>query len=160
MKVSMIACVGANLELGKNNALLWHLKGDLKFFKDITLNHVVVMGKNTFKSLPGVLKNRQNVVLTSKTNLETFPKEVEVLHGVDEVLEKYKDLDEIFIIGGASVYKQFLQYATKLYLTEVEKTHDADVYFPSFDKNNYEREILKECEEDGIKYNHVLYRRK
>ena len=70
MKLSMIACVGKNLELGKNNNLIWQLPNDLKYFKKITDGHVVVMGKNTFKSLPGVLKNRKNIVLTFPDDLE------------------------------------------------------------------------------------------
>ena len=76
MKISMIACVGKNLELGKNNDLIWHLPNDLKYFKKVTTNHVVVMGKNTFKSLPKILPNRKNIVLTFPDDSEKFPDEV------------------------------------------------------------------------------------
>ena len=112
MKISMIACVGKNLELGKNNDLIWHLPNDLKYFKKVTSGHVVVMGKNTFKSLPKILPNRKNIVLTFPDDSEKFPDEVEVYHSIQEFLEAYKDFpEEIFIIGGASLYKQFLEYA-------------------------------------------------
>ncbi len=162
MKISMIACVGKNLELGKNNDLIWHLPNDLKYFKEVTNGKIVVMGKNTFKSLPKVLPNRKNVVLNFKDDPEVFPKEVEVCNSVFEVLEKYKDyLEEVFIIGGASIYKQFLEYADTLYLTEVdEECLDANVYFPNFDKSLYKKEIVKENHDGNIYYQHVIYRRK
>ena len=161
MKLSMIACVGKNLELGKNNDLIWHLPNDLKYFKKVTDGHVVVMGKNTFNSLPGVLKNRKNIVLTFKDDVDSLPSEVEVFHGIDEFLDSYKDYQgEIFIIGGASIYKQFLEYADCLYLTEVEEEEEADVYFPKFDKNLYDREVVLENSDNGILYTHVIYRRK
>lgn len=163
MKLSMIACVGKNLELGKNNDLIWHLPNDLKYFKKTTDGHMVVMGKNTFKSLPGVLKNRKNVVLTFKDDLEKFPDEVEVFHSIDLFLENYKEYtDEIFIIGGASIYRQFLPFIDTLYLTEIlnDEKVEADVYFPEFDKNLFTREVVLKNSDNGINYEHVIYRRK
>ena len=160
MKISIIACVGKNLELGKNNDLIWHIKEDLKYFKDITNGNMVVMGKNTFKSLPGVLKNRKNIVLT--TSNEDFGEEVEIFSSKEKFLEKYKNYpEEIFIIGGARVYQEFLEYADALYLTEVDKESDqADVYFPKFDKALYEKEIIKKSKTDDINYQFTIYRRK
>lgn len=162
MKLSMIACVGKNLELGKNNDLIWHLPNDLKYFKKVTDGHVVVMGKNTFKSLPKVLPNRKNIVLTFSYDTEKLPDGVEIFHGIEEFLDSYKDYqDEVFIIGGASIYKQFLKYADNLYLTEVDMESDqADVYFPKFDKSLYNKEIVLENSDNNIKYKHVIYRRK
>ena len=87
MKLSMIACVGKNLELGKNNDLIWHLPNDLKYFKKITDGHIVVMGKNTFKSLPKVLPNRKNIVLTFPDDTEKLPEEVEIFHGIEAFLD-------------------------------------------------------------------------
>ena len=160
MKISMIACVGKNLELGKNNDLIWHLKGDMQFFKEKTINHIVVMGSKTFKALPGVLKDRTNIVLTRKKD-NSYPKEVIVFNSISEFLEKYKNTcEEIFIIGGANIYREFLNLADTLYLTEVDSKTDADVYFPNFDYNLYTKEVLSQNEENGIKYKHVLYRRK
>ena len=161
MKLSMIACVGKNLCLGKNNDLIWHLPGDLKYFKEVTLNHPVLMGKNTFKSLPGVLKKRKNIVLTFKSDEEKLPNEVEIFHSIQDFLDNYKNYpDEVFIIGGASIYKQFLEYASTLYLTEVDDEVLADVYFPEFDKTLYEKEIVGSNSDNGINYQHVIYRRK
>ena len=162
MKLSMIACVGKNLELGKNNDLIWHLPNDLKYFKKVTDGKMVVMGKNTFKSLPGVLKNRKNIVLTFADDSETLPPLVEVFHSIDEFLENYKDYsDEIFIIGGASIYKQFIDKASTLYLTEVmESCEDASVYFPNFDKDNYIKEVIGCGSDNDINYQFTIYRRK
>lgn len=160
MKISMIAAVGKNLELGKDNKLLWNLPNDLKFFKKITNGKIVIMGKNTFKSLPKILPNRTNVVLTFPNDLEKFPEEVIVLHSIDEVLKKYQDYnEEIFIIGGASIYKQFIDFADTLYLTEVDDNIDADVYFPKFNKDLYKKEIIGKNNDGDIYYNHVVYRR-
>ncbi len=161
MKIAMIACVGKNLELGLNNNLIWHLPLDLKYFKEVTNNHVVLMGKNTFKSLPGVLKNRHNIVLTRSINRDDIPREVEVFHSIDEFLKKYQDYDDvIFIIGGESIYKQFIDLADTLYLTEVDAESLADTYFPKFKKEEFRREVLESHEDSGIKYQFVKYRRK
>ncbi|MBR3660603.1 MAG: dihydrofolate reductase [Bacilli bacterium] len=160
MKLSIIACVGKNLELGVNNDLIFHIKEDMKYFKDVTLNHIVVMGRKTFESLPGILKDRKNVVITRSKNI-SFPDEVEVYQSIEEFMEHYKDYpDEIFVIGGASIYRQFLDYCDKIYLTEVDASRDADVYFPEFDKSLYNKEIVKSGESKTLKYNFVIYRRK
>lgn len=162
MKISIIAAVGKNLELGKNNDLIWSLPNDLKFFKNVTNGKMVVMGKNTFKSLPKVLPNRKNVVLTFPDDKEILPSEVEIFHGIPEFLDRYKDYtEEIFIIGGASIYKQFLNLADTLYLTEINDTClDASVYFPKFNKKLFIKEIIGENSDNDIKYKHVIYRRK
>ena len=154
MKISMIACVGKNLELGKDNDLIWRFSTDLKRFKALTIGHVVVMGKNTYKSLSKPLRDRKNVVLT--TSDDKFPGDVEVYSNIEDFLEKYKDhKEEIFIIGGASIYKQFLEYADTLYLTEVDSESEADVYFPSFNKKEYKKEIVG----GNDNYQFAIYRR-
>ena len=160
MKIKMIAAVGKNLELGYKNDLIWHFKEDMKFFKEKTLNHVVVMGNNTYLSLPKTLSNRTNIVL-SKTRCD-FPSDVILYNDINLFLDDYKDKDiDIFVIGGATIYKLFLKYADELYLTEIDDTFkDATVYFPAFNKENYEREVLKTVKENDITYKHVLYRRK
>lgn len=157
MSYSIIAAIGKNNELGKDNNLIWHLKGDLKFFKETTTGSTVIMGRKTFESLPKMLPNRHHIVL-SRNN--SFPSEVEVYKTLDELLENLnKRNEEMFVIGGGSVYKMFIPYADKLYLTEIDATSEADTYFPDFDKSLYEREELLENADEGIKYKHVLYRR-
>lgn len=159
MDISIIAAIGKNNELGKNNGLIWPLKEDLKFFKKLTTNHVIVMGRKTFESLPGMLPNRHHVIISSNSD---FDEKIEVFNNINSFLEKYKDYkEEIFIIGGSSIYKAFLDYSNKLYLTEInEEDKNADVYFPVFDKSLWNKEYLsEELEENNIKYKHVLYRR-
>lgn len=159
MSYSIIAAVGKNNELGYKNNLIWHLKKDLSFFRDTTMNKTIIMGRRTFESLPRMLPNRKHVVLSSSND---FPEEVTVFKSIDELLEYFKDSkEELFVIGGSSIYKQFLDISDKLYLTQIDASfEDADVYFPSFNKEDFDMEILdSECEDD-INYEHVLYKRK
>ncbi len=158
MTLSMIAAIGKNRELGKNNDLIWHLDGDLPFFKKVTMGKSVIMGRNTFFSLPKALPGRKNIVLTFPPVFEAPG--VTCVLTPDEALNMVKDEDEAFIIGGASVYALFIDKADKLYLTEAEAEDDtADVYFPAFDKNEWARTVIDEGGTD-IKYVHVLYERK
>lgn len=159
MSISMIACVGKNLELGKNNDLIWHLPNDLKFFKQTTLNKTVIMGRRTFESLPKKLPNRRNIVLMLPEE-EKIP-DVDIFYSVNDILEEIRKIDEeVFIIGGASIYRQFLPYADKLYLTEVpNEDKDATVYFPQFDKKKYRRIVIGKNSDNNIEYQHVLYER-
>ncbi len=148
--ISMIAAVGKNFELGKGNDIIWHLPSDMKFFRTTTSGHTIIMGRKTFDSLGGVLPKRHHVVLTSNT--EWSHEGVEVMHSVDDVLAKYANTDEeCFIIGGGEIYKLFLPYADKMYLTYVEDTcSDAEVYFPKFDETKYAVTDLQSFTEDGI----------
>ncbi len=156
--ISMIACVGKNLELGKNNDLIWHLPNDLKYFKSVTSGKTIIMGRRTFDSLPGVLPKRRNIIL--QHNKEKI-NGAEIFNDIPSIIESVKDEEEVFIIGGASIYNQFLKYATKLYLTEVQKGYkDADVYFPKFDKRKYKKTIIGSGNDNEIKYNFVMYERR
>lgn len=158
MTISMIAAIGKNLELGKNNDLIWHFSADMKFFKNTTTGNTVVMGRKTFESLPHALPNRRNIVLTNNKDLKIDG--VEICHTIDEVFELCKN-DNVFIIGGGKIYSEFLNYSDKLILTEIDATcDDANVYFPHFDKELYEKEVVAENEEKGIKFEHVVYTRK
>lgn len=158
--ITMIAAVGENLELGKNNKLIWPLKEDLDFFREQTMGKPIIMGMNTYQSLPGLLAGRKHVVLTRKELL--LPDEVLVLHSIDEILQFVREYqEEIMIIGGASLYKQFLEYAKTLILTEIDKKdEEADAFFPKFNKDDWNRKLLSEHEENNITYQHVLYKRK
>ncbi len=162
MKLSIIAAVGKNDELGKNGDLIWRFKDDMKFFKDMTWGHKIIMGRKTFDSLPKLLEGRKHLILTRK-RIE-FPEEVEVYHTISDFKKAYQNSEEeIFDIGGASIYEELLVYANKLYLTEIEaEDYEADVYFPRFNKDDYLREELQthQDEKTGIRYKHVLYKRK
>lgn len=157
--ISIIACVGKNLELGKNNDLIWHLPGDLKYFKKTTLGKTVIMGRRTYDSLPHILPKRRNIVLQLPD--EDKIEDVEIFNSIPDILDNVKNEDDVFIIGGASIYRQFLPYAEKLYLTEVcASCKNPDVYFPKFDKRKYKKNILGSGEDNGIKYNFVVYERR
>lgn len=158
MSYTIIAAVGKNRELGRNNDLIWHLKEDMKFFKEKTTNHKIIMGRKTLESLPKLLPNRHHIVLSS-SNIDN--PNIEVYKSLNELLDSTKDLnEEIFIIGGASIYKEFIDIADKMYLTEIdEECNDATVYFPYFDKEKWTKEIISTIKEDNISYKHILYKR-
>ena len=157
MSVSMIAAVGKNLELGKNNDLIWHFKEDMKFFKDTTMGHTVVMGRKTFESLPKALPGRKNIVISS--NAEYQAQGATVVTSVEEALQ-IADNEEIFVIGGGKIYAEFLPYADKLYLTEIDaECEDADTYFPQFNKSDYIKEIINYYDIDGVEFYHVVYKK-
>lgn len=158
--LSLIAAIGENNELGKDNKLIWYLKEDLKFFKEQTMGKTIIMGRNTFESLPGILKGRHHIVLT-RNNLK-LPNEVDIFHDYESLKEHIANIDEeMFVIGGASVYSLFMNDVDKMLLTEIMAQDDmADAYFPKFDRNDWEREILSSHTDNGISYNHVKYLRK
>lgn len=159
MNLSIIAAIGKNNELGKDNNLIWHLPNDLKFFKEQTLNKTIVMGYNTYLSLPRKLVNRQYIVITKKDR--DLGDDIIVCHSIEEFLTVIKSReDEVFVIGGASLYNQLIDYCSKMYLTEIDAMADADVYFPEFNHNDYISELIDEKIDNGIKYKHMIYRRK
>lgn len=153
--ISMIAAVGKNRELGIDNHLIWKIPRDMKFFRDTTMGHKVIMGRKTYESLPGYLPGREMIVL----DFNKVEGNVSTMYSVEEVLDNYLDSpEEVFIIGGASIYKQFIKYATRLYLTEIDEScHLADVYFPEFNKCNWSREVITSGEWENIKFTMCKY---
>ena len=156
----LIGAIGKNNELGKDNKLIWYLPDDLKFFKENRINHSIVMGYNTFISLPKLLAKRKHIVLTTK-NI-SFPESVEVFHDKESVLSYIKNIDDdVYIIGGASIYKQFINDSDRMILTEIDECcNEADAYFPTFNKSDWIEEEISKKEYNDIKYRHVLYKRK
>lgn len=159
MKLTMIAAIGKNNELGKDNKLLWHLPQDMKFFREQTKGHTIIMGRKTFESLPGLLPHRHHIVI-SRSHPD-LPKEVEIFDSPDAFIEAYQDTEEeIFVIGGAMIYKEFLPCAYRLLLTEIDQDYDADAFFPKFDQEDYTKTILTDITEEGVHYHHMEYLRK
>lgn len=151
----MIVAVGSNNEIGKNNDLLWYLPSDLKFFKATTMGRSIIMGRKTFQSLPKALPGRKNIVISSDAGFDAPG--ATVVTDIESALRE-SETDEVFIIGGASIYKAYFPMADKLYITEVEfEDRDADVYFPEIDLSQWNKEILDEGEENGLKFKHILY---
>ncbi len=144
MSVSIIAAFSKNGVIGKNNRMAWHLPADLKYFKDKTSNHVVIMGRKTFESIGSKpLTNRFNIIITKDISFK--PDGVVVAHSIEEAIEvgkKYSEIhslsEELFIVGGAQIYEQALEFADKLYLTKVNTIIDGDSYFPRIDNSKWE----------------------
>ncbi len=154
--LTCIAAIGKNWELGKDNQLIWHLPKDLKFFRTMTKGHTIVMGRKTFESLPGLLPGRHHIVI-SRSN-PSLPEEVEIFSSIEDFLQAYQESEEeIFVIGGAAIYKQLLPYCERLLLTEIDASYDADVFFPEFDKDKYKRTVLSDIEENDTHYQHIEY---
>lgn len=155
--ISIIAAIGKNNELGKDNKLLWHIKKDLQNFKNITMNKYIVMGKNTYNSLPKQLEGRKYIVLSK--SLKKIDNGL-LFNDFNALLEYINKLDEeVIIIGGEQIYKLFLPYADKLYLTEINAQKESDAYFPKFDKEKYKCKIIDEDIDNDIEYKFVEYER-
>lgn len=156
--ISLIAAVGKNNELGLDNHLIFNIPGDLKFFRNTTLGKTVIMGRKTYESIGKPLPKRLNIVVSNSLK-ETDG--IIIINSLEEVLEKYLNSEEeVFIIGGESLYNYFINYAQNIYLTKVYANAVADKYFPSFDENNYNQTLLGENKENNLEYKHILYRRK
>ncbi|WP_430886248.1 dihydrofolate reductase [Fusibacter sp. JL216-2] len=156
--INMIVAIGKNREIGKGNELLAHIPEDLKYFKKKTAGGIVIMGYNTYESLPsGALPKRENIVITRK-DIE-IPK-AHVVGSIEEAVNKAKALrkeEEVFVIGGASIYEQFLPHASKLYITHIfEDFHDADTFFPKFEHEWKLESIDGGAENIGHDYPHVF----
>jgi len=161
MSYSIIAAIDTNMGIGYNNKLLCYLPADLAWFKKNTSGKTIIMGKNTFLSLPnGALPNRRNLVLstsqTSFTGAETFD-------NLPELTQNIPSDAEHFVIGGASIYKLFLPEANKLYLTHIHHIFKADVYFPAFNQNEWElieKTDFESDEKNRYNYTFAIYHRK
>lgn len=131
--INIIVAMDKNGGIGKDNKLLAHIPEDLKHFKEVTSGHTVVMGYNTWLSLPKKpLPNRRNIVLTTK-DIELDG--AEVVHSIDELKDWIDFDDEVFIIGGAKVYEQFLPYTDRMYVTHIMDEFEADTFFPRDDED-------------------------
>ncbi|MCR4329456.1 MAG: dihydrofolate reductase [Candidatus Roizmanbacteria bacterium] len=130
--ISAVAAIGKNRELGKNNQLIWRISSDLKRFKEITMGHPIIMGRKTYESIGKPLPGRKNIVITR--NAEYHPTGVVVVHSLEEALEEatLDEKKEIFIIGGAAIFAKAMPILDRLYLTIVNATAEADVYFPDY----------------------------
>ncbi len=137
-KIIMIAAVDRNWAIGKNNGLLYNVPTDMQFFKQQTMGNIIVYGWNTLQSFPGgnILPGRDNIILTSKTIACDSPR-MYAAHSIEElmqVIERFDDERPVFICGGASVYKQFVEIADEAYITKLDaEDADADAFFPNLD---------------------------
>lgn len=149
--------VAKNNVIGKSNDLPWYLPEDLKRFKEITTGHVAVMGRKTYESiiarLGKPLPNRKNVVITSNTEYEV-PEGVEKFSSVEEAVTVHKD-ETVFLIGGQRIFEEGINLAQTIYMTELHKDYDGDVFFPEFDKTQWNKVV----EESHPEFDFVTYTR-
>ena len=159
--ISIIVAVAENRAIGKDNKLLWHIPEDLKRFKKITSGHTVIMGRRTWESLPvRPLSGRKNIVISDVPG-DNFPGSTVVL-SIREAMDKCPEEEECFVIGGASVYAQFLPLAGRLYITHVHRKFEADTFFPEIDEKAWKvvsREPVSAAGTLGFDYTYVVYER-
>lgn len=150
--LSIVVAVGKNLEIGKDNKLLWNIPEDLKHFKNLTTGKTIIMGKNTYYSIGRPLPNRKNIVLTDDDSLDNV-EGIVVYKDIQKCVDENRDA---FVIGGASIYAQMIKYCDELHVSHIDKEFlDADTYFPNF-KNEFE----KVYENQFNDFLYVRYKRK
>lgn len=159
MIISMIACIAKNYAIGYNNQLLYHIPHDMKRFKALTSGHCIIMGKKTYESLPhGALPNRRNIVISHR---QQTIEGCETYTSLEQALAACTQEQEIFVIGGESIYAQTIHLAHQLYLTIVEDSPSkADSYFPTLDIQQWDITKKETFLEASLKYAFVTYRRK
>ena len=136
--ITIIAAIGKNNELGKDNQLLWHLPEDLKYFKKMTLEHPIIMGRKTYESIGKPLPNRTNIVVSRKESW--FEEGILIVPSIKEAIKHAKKINEqIFIIGGGNIYEQTIDLADCLKITQVDFQTKADAFFPKIDENIWQK---------------------
>ena len=160
--LSIIAAVARNGVIGKDNQLLWHLPEDMRHFRETTRGKPVIMGRKTWESLPDAfrpLPGRNNIVVSRNPAYQ--PARATLASTLNDAILKAGDAEEVFVIGGAELYRLALPIADRLYLTEIDQDFEGDASFPDIEKSNWEeasREIPHSA--SGIRYSFVLYRRR
>lgn len=144
--ISLLLAMDKNQLIGKDNDLPWRLPADLAYFKRVTMGHPIIMGRKTYDSIGRPLPGRENIIITRDT---TYKAEgCKVIHSIDEIVKMSEETDqELFVIGGAEIFKEILPHSDRLYITEIEEEFEGDTYFPVF--NKIEWKVISK--EKGIK---------
>lgn len=161
--LSIIVSKAKNNIIGKDNKVMWHLPNDLKRFKELTTNHVIIMGRKTFESIGKILPNRKHVVFTQNPDFRVKDENVRVVHSMLEVQEYIEDDNENFVIGGAMIYNLLMPHVTKMYVTEIDKEFEGDTFFPKINEEIWQevsRQKGIKNEENNLDYEYVIYERK
>lgn len=134
--ISFLVAMDQNRVIGKDNKLPWHLPADLKYFKELTMGHPIIMGRKTYESIGRPLPGRKNIVITR--NKDYTAEGCTVIHSISEVKElEDKRNEELFVIGGAEIFEQTFSIADRLYITMIEETFEGDTYFPTFNEDEW-----------------------
>lgn len=152
MEIALIVAVGQNNEIGKDNDLLWRIRDDLRLFKQTTNQHVVIHGRKSYESIGKPLPNRTNIVVTRNKNYKT--EGAFIVHSLEDALSLAQELEmnnEVFVLGGAEIYKQSLSYITQMHISFVQASFtDADAYFPSVEWKNWKQVEERTFEESDV----------
>lgn len=144
--LSLIVAMGKNREIGAGNELLWHLRADLKMFKQLTTGNTVLMGRKTFESIGKPLPNRRNVVITRGQHT---PEGTEIFSSVRHALDSCSTQEKVFVIGGGQIYEQSLSLVNEMYITHVDASFkQADTFFPLFDLTQWTAETIATQQKD------------
>jgi len=161
-QISIFVAIAENYAIGKDNDLLWHISEDLKRFKRLTKGHYVVMGKRTYFSLPTrPLPHRTNMVITDMPDEQIDS--CLMAYSIEDAIEKMDVEKENFIIGGGSIYRQFMPYAQKLYITRVHKDFEADTFFPEISSEEWrlmESQLIDDDLQNDFSYSFEIYERR
>lgn len=158
MKTSLIVAMTPTRVIGINNSLPWHLPAELQNFRKLTMGHPIIMGRKTYDSIGRPLPGRQNIVIT--TNRDYKSEGVDVVYSIKEAIQRCKDTDEAFIIGGAKIFEETINIADKLYLTLVHADVKGDVFFPELNMNQWKEieRTSREADEKNIyNYDVIVY---
>lgn len=159
---SIIAAVAQNNVIGKDNDLVWHMPADLKYFKQTTAGHYIIMGRKTFESFGKPLKHRTHIIVTRNKEY-TYPG-CYIVHNLDDAFKiaAENNQQEVFILGGAEIYRQSIGRSDRLYITEIKETFDGDTFFPEINKNEWrevDRSEFEPDEKNKYPYAFVRYER-
>ena len=161
--LSIIVAIAENNVIGKDNQLIWHLPEDLKRFKKLTTGHTIIMGRKTFESLGRVLPNRKHIVLCNDMKIDIDNENVEVLSDISMLKKYIDDEKEHFIIGGATIYRLLMPYASKMYVTLIHQEFEGDAYFPEINEEDW-KVVSKEKglrdENNTFDYEYINFERK
>ncbi|WP_238918535.1 dihydrofolate reductase [Clostridium sp. YIM B02555] len=161
--LSISVAVANNNVIGIDNKMPWHISEDLKRFKKITSEKKMIMGRKAFESLPGILPNREHIIVTRNKNYKVDSDKVTIAHDLDSLIKEYSKCDdEIFVIGGAEIYEHFLPYVDKIYLTTIDEDFKGDTFFPEVNYDEFKVEYKSEKftdEKNGLHYTFIDYKR-
>ncbi|PHS30721.1 MAG: type 3 dihydrofolate reductase [Methylophaga sp.] len=161
MKLALIVATDQQGLIGRNNDLPWQLSADLRYFRKVTMGKPIIMGRNTHESIGRVLPGRKNIIMTNDKKYTA--QDCTIVHSMEEALTECKDAEEAMVMGGASLYQQFLPMADKLYLTLVDVSLEGDTWFPKWHSIEW-RQISREDHLADAKnehpYSFIVYERK
>ncbi len=159
MNLSIIVAIAENNVIGNNNQLIWHLPNDLKYFKEITMGHHMIMGRKTWESIGRALPGRTTIVVTRDKSFSA-PGAL-VAHSLEDALEMAKTDSEVFVVGGGELYRQSLPLVNKFYLTRVHRSFEGDTFFPEIDMSQWVEVSSKKGEptHDGLEFTYIVLER-